>query len=200
MRNLLCLLFLALVLNGCKQQQDDPRNLPALEGEYLQMIVEIPAGTNQKIEFDYTDGTFKIDQVNGKDRVIDFLPYPGNYGFIPGTLMDKERGGDGDALDILVIGESVTTGTAMPVIPIGALILRDRDEIDTKLIAIPADPALQVIKVEDFMSFALKYDAARRIIEDWFQNYKGPVGVEVIRWEDEKYAWSEVKKWTKSQN
>ncbi len=197
MRNLYQLLFIVLLLSACKQQQNDPRSLPALEGEYLQMIVEIPAGTNQKIEFDYADGTFKVDQIDGKDRVIDFLPYPGNYGFVPGTLMDKERGGDGDALDILVIGESVATGTAMPVIPIGALMLRDRNEIDTKLISIPADPALQVIKAEDFMSFALKYDAARRIIEDWFQNYKGPAGVEVIRWEDEKYAWSEVEKWTK---
>lgn len=195
MRNLCLFLFLILVLNACKQQQSDPRSLPTLEGDYLQMIVEIPAGTNQKIEFDYADGSFKVDQIDGQDRVIDFLPYPGNYGFVPGTLMDKERGGDGDALDILMLGESVATGTALAVIPIGALLLRDRDEIDTKLIAIPADPAKQVIKAKDFMTFALRYDAARRIIEDWFQNYKGPEGVEVIRWEDEKYAWSEVEKW-----
>ena len=111
--------------------------------------------------------------------------------------MDKERGGDGDALDILVIGEAVPTGTILQVIPIGALLLRDRDEIDTKIIAIPADPARQVIHADDFMSFALRYDAARRIIEDWFQNYKGPERVEIIRWEDEEYALSEVEKWQK---
>ena len=85
-------------LQACRQeQQADPRSLGAQVGEYVQVVVEIPAGTNQKIEFDYKDGTFKVDQIDGKDRVIDFLPYPGNYGFVPGTLMDKERGGDGDA-------------------------------------------------------------------------------------------------------
>lgn len=195
MNRLYPILVLLLILSACKKGQPDPRDLPALEGDYLQMVVEIPAGTNQKIEYDYTDGTFKVDQIDGKDRVINFLPYPGNYGFIPSTLMDTERGGDGDALDILVIGESVATGTTLSVIPIGALLLRDHGEIDTKLIAIPADPARQVIKTEDFMSFALEYDAARRIIEDWFQNYKGRAGVDIIRWEDEKYAWAEVEKW-----
>lgn len=190
-------LSVALLFTACKENASDPRSLTALEGDYLQVVVEIPAGTNQKIEYDYTDGTFKVDQIDGKDRVIEFLPYPGNYGFIPGTLMDKERGGDGDALDVLVIGEAVETGTSLPAIPIGALLLRDRDEIDTKLIAIPANPSQQVIKAEDFMSFALRYDAARRIIEDWFQNYKGAGRVEIIRWEDEKYAWSEVEKWQK---
>ncbi len=175
----------------------DPTTVAATKGEYLQAIIEIPAGTNHKIEYDYASKQFLNDQVDGQDRVINFLPYPGNYGFIPSTLMDKERGGDGDALDILVIGESVPTGTIMEVIPIGALMLRDRQEIDTKIIAIPADPLKQIIKAEDFMTFALKYDAARRIIEDWFQNYKGAEGVEIIRWEDEQFALQEVEKWKK---
>lgn len=192
------LLLLVFTAFSCQKSRTlDPTTLPAIKGEYLQAIIEIPAGTNHKIEYDYASGQFLNDQLDGKDRVINFLPYPGNYGFIPSTLMDKERGGDGDALDILVIGEAVPTGTSIEVIPIGALMLRDRGEIDTKLIAIPADPAMQVMKVKDFMGFALHYDAARRIIEDWFQNYKGAEGVEVIRWEDEQYAWQEVEKWKK---
>jgi inorganic pyrophosphatase len=31
--------------------------------------------------------------------------YPGNYGVIPRTLLPGELGGDGDALDVLVLGE-----------------------------------------------------------------------------------------------
>lgn len=198
MRTLLLISLLFLALLSCRQQSSpNPTEVPAIQGEYLQAVIEIPAGTNHKIEYDYASGKFVNDQLDGKDRVINFLPYPGNYGFIPSTLMDKERGGDGDALDILVIGESVPTGTVMDVIPIGALMLRDRDEIDTKLIAIPADPAQQVIQAKDFMGFALNYDAARRIIEDWFQNYKGAEGVEILRWEDERYAQQEVEKWKK---
>ncbi|MEO0876086.1 MAG: inorganic diphosphatase [Bacteroidota bacterium] len=197
MKYIYACILLCLLVSGCRNSQSDPEQLTALYGEYLQAVIEIPAGTNQKIEYDYATGSFQVDQIDGKDRVIDFLPYPGNYGFVPGTLMDTERGGDGDALDILVIGEAVETGTSMPVIPLGALVLRDRDEIDTKLIGIPADPTQQVIEAKDFMSFALRYDAARRIIEDWFQNYKGAGRVEIIRWEDEQYAWSEVEKWKK---
>lgn len=190
--------LLFLVSFSCRQSSTpDPTTIAATKGEYLHAVIEIPAGTNHKIEYDYASKQFLNDQLEGKDRVINFLPYPGNYGFIPSTLMDKERGGDGDALDILVLGESVPTGTIMEVIPIGALMLRDRQEIDTKIIAIPADPQHQVIKADDFMAFALRYDAARRIIEDWFQNYKGAEGVEIVRWEDEQYAMQEVEKWKK---
>lgn len=183
---------------ACREEaMQDPTTAATTKGEYLQAVIEIPAGTNHKIEYDYASKQFLNDQIEGKDRVIDFLPYPGNYGFIPNTLMDKERGGDGDALDILVIGESVPTGSIIQVIPIGALMLRDRQEIDTKIIAIPADPQSQIIRAKDFMTFALRYDAARRIIEDWFQNYKGAEGVEIVRWEDEQYALQEVEKWKK---
>lgn len=198
MRNAGLLILLITILVSCRNNNTpDPATVAAIEGEYLQAIIEIPAGTNHKMEYDYASGQFLNDQLDGKDRVINFLPYPGNYGFIPSTLMDEERGGDGDALDILVIGEAVPTGTQIAAIPIGALMLRDRGEIDTKLIAIPADPSKQVIKAKNFMEFALQYDAARRIIEDWFQNYKGAKGVEIIRWEDEQYAWQEVNKWKK---
>lgn len=183
---------------GCKESKKaDPYAVAATTGDFIQVIVEIPAGTNHKIEFDYETGEFKNDQIDGKDRIIDFLPYPGNYGFIPGTLMERDRGGDGDALDVLIIGESVATGTLVQSIPLGALVLNDRGEIDTKLIAIPAAPDLQIIKADGFMDFSLRYDAARRIIEDWFQNYKGLDGVEIVRWEDEDYAWAEVRKWMK---
>jgi len=77
-------------------------------GQY-QMVVEIPAGSNHKIEINTNSGAFEVDQQDGKDRVVDFLPYPGNYGFVPGTKMSKAAGGDGDALDILLIAESQAT-------------------------------------------------------------------------------------------
>jgi inorganic pyrophosphatase len=193
-------LLLAMSLLSCNRAAEadaavDYRALPAEAGEYFNVVVEIPAGTNHKIEFDYASATFKNNQEEGKDRVINFLPYPGNYGFIPGTLMDKARGGDGDALDVLVVSESVPTGTVLQVRTLGAIVLRDRGEIDTKIIAIPADPALQVIQAKDFLTFALRYDVIRTILEDWFQNYKGRQAVEILRWEDEVFAREEVSRW-----
>ncbi len=173
----------------------DPYTLPSIDGDALNVVVEIPAGTNHKIEY-HPGAGYRIDTLpNGAERVINFLPYPGNYGFVPSTLMDKQRGGDGDALDVLVIGESVPTGTQLRVYPIAALLLRDRGEIDTKIIAVPAELTAQVYRAQNFLDFSLGNDAAKRIIETWFLNYKGPDMTELLRWEDEAYAWREVRRW-----
>ena len=199
----LLILLLCCLLVGCESDpatgeegaQVDPYTLPSTDGDALNVVVEIPAGTNRKVE--YHPGTgYVVDTLEGgADRVINFLPYPGNYGFVPSTLMDESRGGDGDALDVLVIGESVPTGTQLRVIPVGALMLRDRGEIDTKIIAVAADPDERTLRVENFLDFSLGNDAAKRIIETWFLNYKGDNAIELLRWEDEAYAWREVRKW-----
>lgn len=193
-----CLLLLTACNNGQNDRFDiphEPYAVSSMDGEALNVIVEIPAGTNHKIEYKTATGFSNDTLLGGATRVINFLPYPGNYGFVPNTLMDKERGGDGDPLDVLVICESVPSGTRLAVKPIGALLLRDRGEIDTKIIAVPADSSLRVFSPENFMELALEQDAARSIIESWFLNYKGPKQTELIRWEDETYAWREVRKW-----
>ena len=203
MRNYLVLSCLLLVLfNACQSadpptfdQPADPYAVASQEGDALNVIVEIPAGTNHKIEFKLASGFTNDTLMGGQDRVVNFLPYPGNYGFVPSTMMDENRGGDGDPLDVLVLCESVPTGTRLATLPIGALLLRDRGEIDTKIIAVPVDTSLRVFEVTDFLTFALEQDAARSIIETWFLNYKGPKQTELIRWEDEAYAWREVRKW-----
>ena len=161
----------------------------------LQMVVEIPAGTNKKIEYDKLKNEFLIDKIDGSYRVINFLPYLGNYGFIPSTLMDKERGGDGDALDILLISEQLDTGTIVGVIPIGLLVLEDFGETDTKIIAIPANKSLQIIDATTFVELNIGYPALKRIIKLWFLNYKGAGIIEFIRWDDEVAALNEINTW-----
>ena len=192
----ICLL-LPLLLAACGHDSGDvgngpadvdPYTYPSTDGDALNVIIEIPAGGNHKIEYRPGVGYVNDTLTDGSPRVIQFLPYPGNYGFVPSTLMDRSKGGDGDALDVLVIGETVPTGTKMRALPIGALMLRDRGEIDTKIVAIPADPAERTLAVENFLDFSLGNDAAKRIIETWFLNYKGPGMVELLRWEDEAYA------------
>jgi len=175
---------------SCKQNpQIDYAILSAFSENGINAVIEIPAGTNHKIEFDGTSFT--------TDRIVDFLPYPGNYGYIPGTKMDKSRGGDGDALDILVIAEQVPTGTVMEVKAIGALVLKDGGELDTKIIAIPQDSSLQVMHVKGFTSLMTEYNMAQTIIKDWFLNYKGLGMVEFVAWQNERFAEEEIKKWSK---
>ncbi len=183
---------------GCKELTKEPvYSKSTFTEEGINAVIEIPAGTNQKIEFNPATRQFEVDQKDGKDRIIEFLPYPGNYGFIPSTLMEEDEGGDGDAMDILVIGESQKTGTVLEVIPIACLDLRDDGEIDTKIIAVPADSALQVIKVNNFQDFAVKYSMAQTIIENWFLNYKGLGEMEFVAWRNEQVAMAEIRKWSK---
>ena len=44
---------------------------------------------------------WRKDYKDGKERIIQFLPYPGNYGFIPETLA-----GDGDPIDVIDLDEA----------------------------------------------------------------------------------------------
>ena len=199
MRTIYLILF-TLVLFSCRDSgkpaaEVDPLSLPAMEGDTINVVVEIPAGTNRKIEFNAARGEFLPDSLEGRERVINFLPYPGNYGFIPSTQMDQARGGDGDAMDVLVIGESMPTGSHIRALPIGALKLLDQGEADTKIIAVPVDPDKQVITTASYQDFYIDYHAARRIVEDWFLNYKGFGVMELQGWEDEAWAREEIRKW-----
>jgi inorganic pyrophosphatase len=172
----------------------DVKKLPLRGEKGFNAIIEVPAGTNRKLEIQ-PNGQFVAELVNGKARVVNFLPYPGNYGFIPSTLMDEARGGDGDALDVIIIAETVAVGTIQEFIPIAVLKMIDEGENDTKIIGVPADPALRVIRATNFEQFLLEYDAAKRIIETWFVHYQGYGTVQVLGWEDEKSALAEIEKW-----
>jgi inorganic pyrophosphatase len=161
----------------------------------LQGVIEIPAGTSRKFEFDQQTRQFRQDLRQGSPRTIDFLPYPVNYGFIPSTRMDKERGGDGDPLDVLVLSEYLPTGTILEVQPIGLLQLEDGGEFDHKVLAIPVDAALRIIRATDWRSFQQDYSAIRHILELYFMYYDGLGVMKVMGWGDEREALAEVKKW-----
>ena len=163
---------------------------------WLQMIVEIPAGTSKKIEYNKDYNKFIIEKKNGFDRVINFLPYPANYGFIPSTKMDIERGGDGDALDIILISESVETGAIIDVIPIAVLNLQDSEEIDTKIVAVPVEKELRIISATTYEDLIKDYAALKVILKLWFTNYKGDSVVTFIKWGDEVEARAEIAKWS----
>jgi len=188
---------LAILLSQCHSGRDY-YELPTYGAAGLNTVIEIPAGTNHKLEYQEASRQFALDRVDGRDRVVQFLPYPANYGFIPGTKMDVAQGGDGDPLDVLVLCESLPSGTVIETRVIATLLLRDQGAVDTKIIAIPSDSSLQVFPIKDFRDFLLHQDAARQIIETWFLHYKGPNQTQLIRWEDEAYAREEINRWSQS--
>ena len=165
------------------------------EHDHLQAVIEIPAGTNKKMEYDAKTNSFLQDSINGKPRVVRFLGYPGNYGFIPGTIMKEEDGGDGDPLDVIVLSESVPTGTVMEIVPIGVMEFRDFGKIDNKVVAVPYKTEDRSIITEEYSRLNAEII---KVLELWFMNYKGEVKRNDIRflgWKNERKAYKEVMKW-----
>ncbi len=142
------------------------------DGENFNMVVEIPAGTNEKWQTNAVSGALYFEHVNGKPRIIDYLAYPFNYGFIPQTVDSRERGGDGDPLDVVLIGPALQRGSVQKVKMIGALKFMDQGEEDTKIVAVLAEDPLT--GVDDIPDLLLKYYGSLEIIRFWFEGYKGP--------------------------
>jgi inorganic pyrophosphatase len=145
---------------------------PLFEDGDVNAIIEIPTGTIDKWELDKTTGKIQWELVDDKPRIIKYLGYPGNYGMIPRTLLSKKNGGDGDPLDILVLGPPVTRGQIIKCKIIGVLYLLDRGEKDDKLIAISNDSPLY--RVNSIKELNDDYKGVSEILQLWFENYKGP--------------------------
>jgi inorganic pyrophosphatase len=79
----------------------------------INVVIEIPTGTTAKWEVEKSTGHLKWEFVDGVPREVSYLGYPGNYGMIPRTLLPKELGGDGDPLDVIVLGPAVKRGTVL---------------------------------------------------------------------------------------
>ncbi len=137
----------------------------------VNVIVEIPAGTTAKYEVDHNTGLMVLEQKNGKPRYVQYLPYPGNYGLIPRTVMAKEFGGDGDPLDAIVLGDAVPRGTVLKTRPIGVLRLKDHGEEDSKILMAAEGSAFD--KVHSVKDLKAKFPGVTEIIEIWFTSYKG---------------------------
>ena len=186
------LLLLLLLFNSCKTPVDYLKTDLRSDNGYFQAVIEIPAGTNSKIEYHKIDKVFKASLRDGEERKIDFLPYPGNYGFIPSTFSDPENGGDGDALDVMVLSSTIASGKVIEIIPIGMIKLIDAGEEDYKVIAIPADKDLRTINAENFKDFTKKYAPAMEILESWFLNYDPADSSKILGWADEKETEKEI--------
>ena len=152
----------------------------------VNMIVEIPAGTTAKFEMNKDTYELEMDSINGKPRYIDYLPYPGNYGMIPNTLLTKEAGGDGDPLDIFMLGSTKERGSIQKVRVIGVLELLDNGEQDDKLIGI--DPNSNWGKVQDIEDLDKYYPGSKEIVSTFFQNYKGKDQMELKGWSGKSKA------------
>jgi len=127
--------------------------------EVVRAIIEIPKNSANKYEYDGKLGVFRLDRA-----LYSPMHYPGDYGFIPGTLA-----ADGDPLDVLVlVDEPSFTGCLMDVRPVGLLNMIDQKEHDQKVLAVPnRNPRFESIHTIDQV-----FPHVRREIEYFFSIYK----------------------------
>jgi len=101
-----------------------------VDGGIVNVVVEIPAGSNNKIEWNRKKAVFQLDRVEPT-----IFAKPTNYGFIPQTLDE-----DGDELDALIItDEPLPTGIFLEAKIIGVMKFEDDGEVDDKIVVVPAD-------------------------------------------------------------
>ncbi len=100
------------------------------ENGEINAVIEIPTGSNHKIEWDRKNACFTLDRIEPTA-----FAKPCNYGFIPQTLDE-----DGDELDVLLITDQpLTTGIYTKARILGVMKFVDGGEVDDKIIAVVED-------------------------------------------------------------
>ena len=137
-------------------------------------LIEIPKGSGVKYEYDKKYEIISVDRILHTSMV-----YPYNYGYIPGTLSE-----DGDPIDILVVTNTpFHPNTLITVRPIGALLMKDEEGIDTKLVAVPVDKVDPDAKgINDIKDLN---DHVKKMVGHFFSYYKSI----------EPGKWAEVSGW-----
>ena len=139
--------------------------------DVLPCFIEVAKGSRNKYEWDDAIGFLRLDRV-----LHSAVFYPHNYGFIPQTLC-----GDGDPLDVLVLGEALVPGSIVDVRPLGYMIMEDEKGLDEKVLAVPKhDP-----RFSEYKTLRDVPDHLLREIAHFFGTYKAL----------EKQKWAKVGGW-----
>ena len=153
-------------------------------------VVEIPSGTTVQQVID-TSGLLHT----ATDHPFDFLPYPGNYGFIAGCGKRDSITRLLKPLPVLVMMHALATESMIQVNPVAVLVLTDEAGNQPIVIAVPSDTTLQSIRVGSFVDFITEYDGARHILQLWFLNHRGREMFGFTGWRDEHYARKLIQDW-----
>ena len=125
----------------------------------LNVVIEIPKGSNNKYEIDKATGLIALDRVLHSAQT-----FPFDYGFIPQTLWD-----DDDALDVIILTTNpLASGILVRARAVAIMRMIDTGEADDKLIAVPIDDPrwAEVKDLSDINPHQIKE------IEHFFSTYK----------------------------
>ncbi len=154
--------------------------------EIVNVIIDIPKGSQNKYEYDETLGVFKLDRV-----LYTPFHFPLDYGFIPAT-----RSEDGDHLDAFVIGsDPVPMGCVVEIRPIGLIKMIDSGEPDFKVVGVQArNPRFDTIK--DLKDLEIIMPHLMKETTHFLSHYKDLQNkkVEIQGWDDAAAAKAEIEK------
>jgi inorganic pyrophosphatase len=146
----------------------------------INVVVEIPRGSNIKYEIDDETGALFVDR-----KLFTAMFYPCNYGFVPQT---KEK--DGDPVDVLVLGnDPVAPSSVIRANPVGVLITADEEGEDSKIVAVPipkVDPSFSDVKDIETVPQYIR-DQIKHFFEHYKELEKGKY-VKVKSWENRESA------------
>lgn len=129
----------------------------------VNIVVEIPAGSTNKYEYNPAAGVMALDRV-----LHPSVRYPFDYGFVPNTLAE-----DGAPLDAMVIMEEPTfAGCLIAARPIGILDMVDSGAHDGKLICVPAAD----LRKQDLRSIRQIAPGQLEDVAEFFRTYKSLEG------------------------
>jgi inorganic pyrophosphatase len=127
--------------------------------ERINVIIEIPKGSENKYEIDKETGLISLDRAN-----YSAASYPFDYGFVPQTLWE-----DNDPLDVVVLSTfPLHPGILVEVRPVAVMEMIDDGESDYKIIGVPSEDKRwdDVNDLEDLNKHKL------REIQHFFETYK----------------------------
>lgn len=152
---------------------------------HFNMVVEIPRGTNAKLEIATGEemNPIRQDQKKGQLRFV-AMDYLWNYGAFPQTWEDPNvvchrtgLRGDRDPIDVLDISthKKANVGEVRTVKVLGILAMKDEGETDWKVMAIDVtDPLAD--KLNDVQDIDKHFPNLLHETREWFRNYKVPDG------------------------
>lgn len=206
-KNILLLLISILVLGSCEEKAGYHDLKPISKNKNLHAVIEIPAGTAKMYQYDRATNGFKLERKNGKDKKFMGLSMPFNFGFLPSTKTKFTVDKNNPELDVVVIGEKVSTSSLVDIKIIGSIQFAHKDSsrrdlpenvIYNVVVAIPIDDELATIKVESYRELTKTYRGQRKIIEIYLEDVLSDSNLSFYAWKDEKFAKELVKSSTLS--
>ncbi len=96
----------------------------------VDVVVEIPKGSQNKYEIDHETGRIRLDRV-----LFSPFHYPTEYGYVPDSLSE-----DGDPIDVMVlISQTTFPGCVVRARVVGMLAMSDEKGVDNKILAVAED-------------------------------------------------------------